>query len=140
MTYFYLICLKGAVGVVIHEIGHAIGFFHEQSRPDRDNYVTIHYENIVKEMEFNFKKHSEKELTTNNIPYETASIMHYGSHVSKSMFIMKCKANQNNYNNKNITKPFQNGSFSYWPRVPNSEPSPTHCWCTHITFSHASLM
>ena len=82
MTYFYLICLKGAVGVVIHEIGHAIGFFHEQSRPDRDNYVTIHYENIVKEMEFNFKKHSEKELTTNNIPYETASIMHYGSHVS----------------------------------------------------------
>jgi Astacin (Peptidase family M12A) len=41
-------------GSVIHEIGHSVGYFHEQQRPDRDQFVDIREENIEAGKEGNF--------------------------------------------------------------------------------------
>lgn len=62
-------------GIVAHEIGHALGFLHEQSRPDRDAYVEIKFENIQSGKENNFRKSNS--INSFGTPYDYGSIMHY---------------------------------------------------------------
>jgi len=65
------------VGPTIHEICHAAGMFHEQSRNDRDTYVTVYPENILSGMEGNFEKYGA--TGTDIGTYDYSSIMHYGT-------------------------------------------------------------
>jgi len=62
----------------MHEIGHSIGLQHEQSRPDRDSFVTIVSRNIKSGMSFNFNKKSYSQVDSLNTPYDYDSMMHYG--------------------------------------------------------------
>lgn len=63
---------------VVHEIGHAIGLFHEQSRHDRDEHVIIHWDNIQQSKKHNFQKYPALEGMDVG-PYDFGSVMHYSS-------------------------------------------------------------
>jgi len=64
-----------SLGATIHEIGHAVGLWHEQSREDRDQFVTVHLENVKPGMEHNFEQHISDGDDIGE--YDFASIMHY---------------------------------------------------------------
>merc|ERR1712142_40789 len=62
-------------GVIIHEFLHAAGFFHEQSRPDRDQYVEIIWDNIITDKQNQYDiAHG---TNTYGLPYDPNSVMHY---------------------------------------------------------------
>nr|VZI50315.1 unnamed protein product [Spirometra erinaceieuropaei] len=63
----------------MHELGHALGFWHEQSRPDRDAYVQIFTDDIKSKNLFNFDKRSPDEIDSLGETYDYESIMHYHS-------------------------------------------------------------
>lgn len=64
-----------SVGAAIHEIGHALGLFHEQSRSDRDNFIEVIDENIRPGKDNNFQKQIQGALDLGS--YDFDSIMHY---------------------------------------------------------------
>lgn len=90
-------------GIIQHEIMHALGFHHEHTRSDRDQYVRINWDKII-ECKYHcksrdrdvfhfltqglfsfadFKQDFEKADTDNlNTPYDYSSIMHYSKYVS----------------------------------------------------------
>jgi hypothetical protein len=67
-------------GIALHELGHALGLIHQQSRANRDTYVTINWNNIKEAAVDNFKKIVSGSIFDNVVaskPYDYSSIMHY---------------------------------------------------------------
>ncbi|MBO0361130.1 M12 family metallopeptidase [Hymenobacter sp. BT186] len=66
---------KTSKRVAIHEIGHALGLFHEHIRPDRNKYIDVIWANISNKNQQHFKNLKG----TIHGPYDFKSRMHYAA-------------------------------------------------------------
>jgi hypothetical protein len=69
-----------SVTTILHEMGHIIGLYHEMTRSDRDGYVTVNYNNVIKgswTSDFAINTQNQQLLS----PYDYASVMQYPSFV-----------------------------------------------------------
>ncbi|XP_011704689.1 PREDICTED: zinc metalloproteinase nas-4-like [Wasmannia auropunctata] len=68
------------IGTAIHELMHALGFFHEHTREDRDDYVDIIWNNIQEPTKGNFVKDTPGTADSFNTSYDYGSVMHYSAY------------------------------------------------------------
>ena len=67
-----------SVTTILHEMGHIVGLYHEMTRTDRDGYVTVNYNNVIKgswTSDFAINTQNQQLLS----PYDYASVMQYPS-------------------------------------------------------------
>lgn len=87
-NWFELICavrLLLQTEMIVHELGHLVGLWHEHARYDRDSHVIVQFNNIKELQEHNFNKQKSMRLLA---PYDLSSIMHYGLKVSKMLLLL----------------------------------------------------
>ncbi|XP_048575619.1 zinc metalloproteinase nas-7 isoform X2 [Nematostella vectensis] len=66
-------------GIILHELMHALGFWHEQARTDRDQFINVLWENVLPGQQKNFNRWNGRKLDFVGQAYDFTSVMHYGN-------------------------------------------------------------
>ncbi|XP_053739693.1 meprin A subunit beta [Synchiropus splendidus] len=72
------------IATIEHEFLHALGFWHEQSRSDRDDYVKIMWDRISAGKEHNFNVYDDTTSSALGVPYDYGSMMHYSKNAFRN--------------------------------------------------------
>ncbi|KAL5273547.1 hypothetical protein ACFFRR_000344 [Megaselia abdita] len=75
-------------GTVLHELMHVLGFMHEHTREDRDEFVEINWDNIIPATYRNFEKLENGTSVDFDVEYDYGSVLHYSAYgfaVNQSM-------------------------------------------------------
>lgn len=96
-------------GIALHEIGHAIGLMHEHSRPERDQFITVNFNNLTDYGDYLFGKWWYEDLAAEYSAYDYCSVMHYRAGNYSSDILMSGTAFSTNQ--ANVVCYFNNGSI-----------------------------
>ena len=66
-----------SLSTILHELFHTLGVLHTHARNDRDQHVTIHWENIRPDQQFNYCKENSGQTSSYGVEYDAKSFMHY---------------------------------------------------------------
>ncbi|XP_001844560.2 blastula protease 10 [Culex quinquefasciatus] len=66
------------IETIVHEFLHSLGFYHQQSATDRDDFVDVILDNIQDGKQHNFNVYPADVVTDFGVRYDYGSVMHYG--------------------------------------------------------------